>query len=310
MANEASKSAGHVLRMCIRAIDYCPPVDLTFGDYLRAIITADVDLVANDNKDYRLAFIEAFKKRGIFPKGIKTLSVESLNYGFLSIDDPQLSMPFNIIKDFLRRYCDEIFYVSNREEIHRIKSKYISGGDGVQGLHQRLYVKFDGMIAFEKLTGLCFNSDFVELGINPSRRTGYTGYPSYQIHSLHYLNRTGPNGKMIRQVMITLMQHAGIELSNKNGIKSAVVKEKSKNNQFVFYGGCTLIFDLENGSLKVISKPLLDLKLLEKNKKKLNMERINNQIEYKKENENIDDYHLYFSDSKTSAEPFAFLHRH
>ena len=37
LAAEAAKAAGHVLLMCIRALDYCPPVDLTFGDYLRAL---------------------------------------------------------------------------------------------------------------------------------------------------------------------------------------------------------------------------------------------------------------------------------
>ena len=35
--------------MCIRAIDYCPPVDITFGDFLRAIMTADHDLNPEDN---------------------------------------------------------------------------------------------------------------------------------------------------------------------------------------------------------------------------------------------------------------------
>ena len=83
LAKEASKSAKHVLNMCIRAIDYCPPVDITFGDYLRAIITADADLVSNDNKDYKLAFIEAFRQRGIYPNGLRTLSIESLRYPIL-----------------------------------------------------------------------------------------------------------------------------------------------------------------------------------------------------------------------------------
>jgi hypothetical protein len=39
LANEAAKAARHVLNMCIRALDYCPPVDITFGEYLRGIIT-------------------------------------------------------------------------------------------------------------------------------------------------------------------------------------------------------------------------------------------------------------------------------
>ena len=44
------RSREHVLNMCIRALDYCPPVDMTFGDYLRALITADRDLVPADDR--------------------------------------------------------------------------------------------------------------------------------------------------------------------------------------------------------------------------------------------------------------------
>src|SRR5262249_57896339 len=64
LAREASKVAGQFLNICIRALDYCPPVDLTFGEYLRALITADADLVRNDKHGYRTAFIEAFRNRG------------------------------------------------------------------------------------------------------------------------------------------------------------------------------------------------------------------------------------------------------
>ena len=62
LATEAAKAAQHILTMCIRALDYCPPVDLTFGDYLRALITADADLVSEDDRSYRLAIIEAFRR--------------------------------------------------------------------------------------------------------------------------------------------------------------------------------------------------------------------------------------------------------
>ena len=78
LASEASDTAEHVLRMCIRAMDYCPPVDVTFGDYLRVLITADHDLYVDDPRHYRVAFIESFRRWGIYPKGMKALSEETL----------------------------------------------------------------------------------------------------------------------------------------------------------------------------------------------------------------------------------------
>ncbi|MBB3695196.1 hypothetical protein [Sphingomonas sp. BK580] len=78
LASEARKSADHVLRMCIRALDYLPPVDVRFGEFLRAIVTADADLIPDDTLNYRLAFIEAFRRRGIFPDNCLSLSPDNL----------------------------------------------------------------------------------------------------------------------------------------------------------------------------------------------------------------------------------------
>jgi hypothetical protein len=75
---EVAKAADHVLGMCIRALDYCPPVDITFGDFLRALITADYDTVPDDPLHYRIAFVEAFRKWGIYPRRLPTLSIETL----------------------------------------------------------------------------------------------------------------------------------------------------------------------------------------------------------------------------------------
>lgn len=78
LAEEASKIASHFLSICIRAIDYCPPVDVTFGDYLRALITADSALVPDDTWGYREAFIDAFRARDIHPRDVDSLSEDAL----------------------------------------------------------------------------------------------------------------------------------------------------------------------------------------------------------------------------------------
>jgi hypothetical protein len=78
LAEKASKLAGQFLTMCIRAIDYCPPVDMTFGQYLRAVITADRDLVPDDQWAYREAWVDAFRRYKIFPNAVPDLSEESL----------------------------------------------------------------------------------------------------------------------------------------------------------------------------------------------------------------------------------------
>jgi hypothetical protein len=80
LAAEAVKSARHVLTICIRALDYCPPVDIDFGDYLRALITADRDVYPNDTRSYRVAFIDAFRQHGIYPRSLRSLSEEGLTW--------------------------------------------------------------------------------------------------------------------------------------------------------------------------------------------------------------------------------------
>ena len=78
LVERATALARQFLNICIRAIDYCPPVGLNFGDFLRALITADYDLVPDDTWDYRGALIDAFRRRGIYPRGVANLSEDAL----------------------------------------------------------------------------------------------------------------------------------------------------------------------------------------------------------------------------------------
>lgn len=78
LAREASTVAGQFCTLCVRALDYCPAVDMTFGEYLRALITADHDLVRDDDLGYRAALIDAFRVRGIRPEKVISYSEEAL----------------------------------------------------------------------------------------------------------------------------------------------------------------------------------------------------------------------------------------
>jgi hypothetical protein len=92
LAGEAAKLAERFFTICVRSLDYCPPVDITFGEFLRAIITADSDLVPDDPWGYRLAFIEAFRARGIVPQDVVSYSEEALRWCPPEEYDPNLKI--------------------------------------------------------------------------------------------------------------------------------------------------------------------------------------------------------------------------
>lgn len=88
LVDEVRRIADQFLRISIRAIDYCPPVDLRFGDYLRALITADHDVVPDDKLGYRDALIKAFGQRGMFGEGTTAMTEDALLWG-----SPGISIP-------------------------------------------------------------------------------------------------------------------------------------------------------------------------------------------------------------------------
>ncbi len=67
-AEEGAELADHLLSACIRAIDYCPPTDIEFGDFASAVLTVDSELNPTDGKyALRQHLLEAFRKYGIHP---------------------------------------------------------------------------------------------------------------------------------------------------------------------------------------------------------------------------------------------------
>ncbi len=66
--DEGARVAEHLLTMAIRALDYCPPVDLRLSDYLSALLTIDQEVVPDDTKyNYRDALLRNFEAFDIRP---------------------------------------------------------------------------------------------------------------------------------------------------------------------------------------------------------------------------------------------------
>src|SRR5205085_1169728 len=208
LATEAAKTAGHVLNMCIRALDYLPPVDITFGEYLRGIITADADLVEDDRYNYRVAFVEAYRKRGIYPRDLDTLSVDTLRWQGVSIENPPAQ--YAAIIEQLKSYADACFYMTNREQL------FLETRRQRELLHDKLKEIFKESPDFARTLGLNFNFD-PEL--------------SFEVHALRRSNRVGPYGNHRPQVVVALTQSRDIEIDG-----------SSKPHRF--RGGSTLIVDL------------------------------------------------------------------
>ncbi|MEK6335533.1 MAG: hypothetical protein AABM67_11335 [Acidobacteriota bacterium] len=70
VVDEGASAADQLLTIAIRALDYCPPTDLQFSDYLSALLTADKELVPDDSK---------YKYRGIVRKSFEDYGIDPAN---------------------------------------------------------------------------------------------------------------------------------------------------------------------------------------------------------------------------------------
>jgi hypothetical protein len=80
VADEAVKNADRLLGMVIRGFDYLPVVDVTFGDVVRAIVTADRVLFPDDSGNLRGTLVEAMRRRGIHPPRVTSLADAALTW--------------------------------------------------------------------------------------------------------------------------------------------------------------------------------------------------------------------------------------
>ncbi len=222
LAQEANKTARHVLNICIRALDYCPPVDLRFGEYVRALITADCELVPDDPWAYRPAFIQGFRRRGIYPENVRNLSSESLRW-----ERPEA--------DFALAKMLEKLELSWDLHVDRKRAFDISAKNGFL-VHE--WFKKDPSI---------MDSDTEALGFYRAENLALTiggqkgRLRNFEVHSVRPVRRIGPDGQEQTDLVVEITQ--------------SWIPEDGGGK---FRGGCTLIIDLERQHIRYVIRKRVD----------------------------------------------------
>ena len=228
LTDETCRAARHVLRICIRALDYCPPVDITFGEYLRALITADIDLVPEDTLGYRTAFIEAFRAWEIPVRDVRTLSTEALAW----------NAPENNQPKWLEKVFAEVDFgfgrTLTRSEIFDLNER------------NRWRVWRALKQAFAKDPQLCR-----QFGLMPGAarftqdgtvsREAKDGETTFEVFNVRPARRIAPDGSFRVDIIVVINQRRAIPLDG----------DSVKNGFFWFRGGATLVLDANQGKHRI-----------------------------------------------------------
>lgn len=302
LAQEAAKTSRHVLQICIRALDYCPPVDVNFGDYLRALITADAELVTDDRYNYRLAFIEAFRCRGIIPEGVPNLSVESLLWPAPSEEELKEFRTFFRDPADLRKLIPDFGYQSNRSTIFNQAVK--SRG------------KLHGWFVNQKATNAAKKAHLMlKRKENYSVYRNKHGVPFIEVHSVRPARRVSPDGEIVTELVIEITQRRRGYFEEK--IQKEVDAGKMKplpKPDFIIRGGCTLLVESNTAKVRYcIYKDVMDENRLKKMREFLG-KGFGPSLRASYFGDPCSEYYRQLIDSMKNAsakrlEPFALLHR-
>jgi hypothetical protein len=137
-AEEGAKAASHLLNMCIRAIDYTPPVEFLFEDFLDAIIAADKEVAPDDDHHYREVLTSVFESYGIIDppdaENDVTTPAGRLDYSALHLDE-------------LRNDPDEVFrFIWENADALGIRTQYFLAVETVEPARR---VGPDGFVIYE-----------------------------------------------------------------------------------------------------------------------------------------------------------------
>jgi hypothetical protein len=223
LAEEASKTSGHILNICIRAL-----------------ITADESLVTYDSQNYRLAIIDAFRRRGIYPHDVRNLSVESLLWHEPTEKEQE---EFGLLfhgPEGLKKLFPRWNRGSDPEKVFLQTMEYR------RTLHQ--WFMDPGALAAAEAAHL--QMDKLEKNKTDAVYRDKDGLPELEVHSIRPARRIGPGGQTVTELVIEMTQR-------RRGYYNAEKQRKVESGElapmepdFVFRGGCTLLVDLETARVR------------------------------------------------------------
>jgi len=217
LADKASRLASQFLSLCVRAIDYCPPTGLRFGEYLRALITGDHDLVPDDPWDYRGALIDAFWRRRIYPPLVHHMSQDALRWKPPPGELPPLpGLEFGAL-----RFQGDPAHAADTRELRRQAGEL-------------------GRYVSEPARGTQFG--LVAAGDPRLARGDRVGLP--QVESVRSARRAGPNGQIVFDLVAEVTQ-------------AMHVAAGAQGPGFTHHGGCTVILSPVGAVRYVIVKNVL-----------------------------------------------------
>ena len=196
LANTAADTAQRVLTICMRALDYMAPIDPTFGDYLRAVVTSDADLAPDHGVGYRVAFAEAFNARGIYPPDIFSVGPDALCW-----QPPDGSVQRSGLGDFVRALDLETYSQSNR------RLAFQAAKANAAGLHNWLAANLDAATA-------------ASIGLDFS--VVKDGRPLFEVHSVRPARRITAEGESRNDVVAILTQWRNLPLDPRESIRRHV----------------------------------------------------------------------------------------
>lgn len=228
LAKEAAATAQRFFDLCIRAFDYLAPIDVTFEDFLRAIVTVDLTLSPSDDS-IRVAIIEGFRRRGIFPVSAGTLGATNVGWGPVSDQFP-LPVPvesgplLDVISDLDR------FDFQGRQ----LPNNYLLTSDATAPATRRAAPANAKWSAWAR--GLH------KWASNYARELGFDGSKPFQVIGFHPTMRLLANGRPSLDVVVQFLQRREDLMLPGSGL--------------VPQAACTVVADSQGRVRYVIRKPV------------------------------------------------------